>query len=249
MTLSDKHLADIYASAKAVHRKQVRRVDAIRKLEATGIDADRAGIHLDVVRGLLAGDIYKRRLTPAHTEHYLESISLDQGAGGLRTALDALVAHIEYLKAFHNVADFLEIRDRFVSRLGSSPEIDYPDEVTTDTDGYQEGSVKAILINQYERDPKARKACLDLHGYDCKVCGFNFLETYGERGRDFVHVHHIVPLATIGKSYKVNPAKDLVPVCPNCHAMLHRGGDLIEVEALKNMLHRVFDEETGPVQN
>jgi 5-methylcytosine-specific restriction protein A len=38
----------------------------------------------------------------------------------------------------------------------------------------------------------------------------------------FIHVHHIKPLAKLGSNYKIDPIKDLRPVCPNCHAVLHR---------------------------
>lgn len=92
---------------------------------------------------------------------------------------------------------------------------------------YIEGALKEIKVNAYERDRKARKACIDFHGTDCKVCGLDFGNRYGEIGLGFIHVHHIVPLASIGKEYTVDPLKDLVPVCPNCHAMLHLGASSI----------------------
>jgi len=34
-------------------------------------------------------------------------------------------------------------------------------------------------------------------------------------------VHHLVPISKIGKKYRVDPIKDLRPVCPNCHAVIH----------------------------
>jgi len=46
---------------------------------------------------------------------------------------------------------------------------------------------------------------------------------YGGIADGYIHVHHIVPIASVGKQYKLNPLTDLVPVCPNCHAMLHHG--------------------------
>jgi 5-methylcytosine-specific restriction enzyme A len=92
---------------------------------------------------------------------------------------------------------------------------------------YIEGALKEIKVNAYERDRKARQACIDHHGTDCKVCGLNFESRYGEIGAGFIHVHHVVPLASIGEQYEVDPVKDLVPVCPNCHAMLHLGASSI----------------------
>lgn len=86
-----------------------------------------------------------------------------------------------------------------------------------------EGAKKTIEVNSYERNPIARKKALDYYGYDCRACGFNFEEKFGECGKNFIHVHHLVPLKDIDKSYKIDPIKDLIPLCPNCHAMAHRG--------------------------
>ncbi len=85
-----------------------------------------------------------------------------------------------------------------------------------------EGAKKSIVVNAYERNPKAREECLQYYGTDCAVCGFNFGVAFGELGEGFIHVHHLTPLSSIGESYDVNPIQDLRPVCPNCHAMLHR---------------------------
>jgi len=74
----------------------------------------------------------------------------------------------------------------------------------------------------HERNPEARKKCIEHHGTLCKVCGFDFFETYGDLGFGFIHVHHVQDIALRGES-TVNPKTDLIPVCPNCHAMLHRG--------------------------
>lgn len=83
-----------------------------------------------------------------------------------------------------------------------------------------EGKRKKVYVNRYERDPEERRKCIERYGnkYKCIVCGFNFEDKYGEIGRGFIHVHHINPLADNGKDISEN----LIPVCPNCHAMLHR---------------------------
>jgi predicted HNH restriction endonuclease len=86
-----------------------------------------------------------------------------------------------------------------------------------------EGAKKTVQVNRYERNRLARKRCIDKFGAVCAVCDIDFGQTYGEFASGFIHVHHIVPVASIGKTYRLDPLKDLVPVCPNCHAMLHRG--------------------------
>ncbi len=84
-----------------------------------------------------------------------------------------------------------------------------------------EGQAKELERNIYERDLRLRKACIDVHGTACKICGINFESIYGLIARDFVHVHHLTPLSAVGVAHTVDPATDLIPVCPNCHAVVH----------------------------
>lgn len=87
---------------------------------------------------------------------------------------------------------------------------------------YSEGSVRRVTVNAYERDPRARRACIEHYGARCIVCSVSFEARYGAAGLGFIHVHHLVPLAEVGQTYEVDAINDLRPVCPNCHAMLHR---------------------------
>ena len=89
-------------------------------------------------------------------------------------------------------------------------------------EGFTEGDLQRTEVNRYERNPLNRKLCLAAKGYDCQICGMNFEKKYGIVGHNFIHVHHIVPVSQVGPGYVIKPLEDLVPVCPNCHAMLHR---------------------------
>ena len=103
---------------------------------------------------------------------------------------------------------------------------------------YVEGAEEMVAVLAYERSPEARQKCFDFHGTRCKVCDVDFGEEYGEFADGYIHVHHIVPLARAAKDgeYEVDPIDDLVPVCPNCHAMLHRHRDKpCTVETLKGI--------------
>ncbi|MEB1809544.1 MAG: HNH endonuclease [Bacillaceae bacterium] len=97
----------------------------------------------------------------------------------------------------------------------------YPEEVSV-PDSFEEGKCKTIVVNTYERNPIARKQCIEHYGVECQFCQFDFEKVYGDVGKDFIHVHHLVPLHTIKQNYIVDPIQDLIPVCPNCHTMLHR---------------------------
>lgn len=117
-------------------------------------------------------------------------------------------------------------------------------EVSENTD-YVEGAVQRVTVNRYERQPAARRACIRYHGKRCKVCDLDFEERYGEPGREFIHVHHTRPLHRMRASNRVDAKRDLVPVCPNCHAMLHQREPPFDVEQLRALLRPLSDP--GPV--
>lgn len=99
-----------------------------------------------------------------------------------------------------------------------------------------EGAKRTVIVNSYERNPKARSMCIAHWGRQCAVCNFDFLKTYGEIGSGFIHVHHLVPVSRIGESYQVDPVDDLRPICPNCHAMLHSANPPLSVERLRELI-------------
>lgn len=101
---------------------------------------------------------------------------------------------------------------------------------------YSEGSTKTVQVNRYERNEKGRLACLSHHGHICKACGFDFESIYGPLGKSQIHVHHKIPISTIGKNYNLNPITDLIPVCPNCHHMIHRRNPPFSIEEIKAMI-------------
>lgn len=105
---------------------------------------------------------------------------------------------------------------------------------------YQEGHAYKVLVNKYERNLQARQKCIEIHGYACKVCETNLEDVYGEVAKEFIHVHHLVPLSKIKEGYSVDPATDLIPVCPNCHAMLHRklDGEYLSVKSLNKVMKK-----------
>jgi len=96
-----------------------------------------------------------------------------------------------------------------------------------------EGTRKDALVTKYERNTKAREACLEYWGYSCRVCEMSFEEKYGDIGRSFIHVHHLIEIATIGEEYNIDGVNDLRPVCPNCHAMIHRRRPAYSIEEVR----------------
>jgi 5-methylcytosine-specific restriction protein A len=114
----------------------------------------------------------------------------------------------------------------------------YPDELPTEnTEELFEGIKRTITVNSYERNSKARQLCVKHWKAICAVCTFDFEKTYGEIGKGFIHVHHLTPVSQIGKAYQVDPINDLIPVCPNCHSMLHRQEPPLTIDELKSLLN------------
>jgi len=101
-----------------------------------------------------------------------------------------------------------------------SPLSSYPEESLA---GLPEGARTQVTVNRYERNPANRRVCIEAHGAACAVCEMNFATTYGGLGEGFIHVHHKNPVSQARELQTIDPVNDLVPVCPNCHAMLHFG--------------------------
>ena len=117
---------------------------------------------------------------------------------------------------------------------------------------YAEGAVRQVQVNSYERDRAARLACISHYGPVCTICGLVFEERYGAIGAGYIHVHHLVPLSEIGGNYSVDPIEDLRPICPNCHAMVHRRRPPFSIEEVRRQLkeqerasHRWVEASSG----
>jgi hypothetical protein len=103
---------------------------------------------------------------------------------------------------------------------------------------FYEGSLKRISVEIRERDPAVRKACIEYHECKCWICDFDFGKFYGPEAEGFIHVHHREQLAKAAGRRKVDPIKDLVPLCPNCHSVVHLRKIAYEVDEVKKMVNR-----------
>ena len=101
----------------------------------------------------------------------------------------------------------------------------------------REGNLRQVMVNRHERNAQARAECVDHYGCKCKVCGFSFEETYGELGQGVIEVHHVKPLSECDSAYEVDPLEDLIPVCSNCHSIIHRRCRALSIKEIKEMLN------------
>jgi 5-methylcytosine-specific restriction protein A len=135
-------------------------------------------------------------------------------------------------KWFDFITENKYIRNSFVSN----------DVVTDIKETFREGKSKDIIQTRYERNPEARKRCLTHYGYSCKVCSFNFENHFGEVGKGFIHVHHINQISEIGREYEIDPIKDLIPVCPNCHSMIHSKRPAFTIDEINEIRKTTYNK-------
>lgn len=104
-------------------------------------------------------------------------------------------------------------------------------------ESFIEGSKKERLVSIYERNPSLRAKAIEIHGFTCQVCGFNFEKSYGKHGENYIEVHHIKPLSTLIKEKEIDPKNDIAVLCSNCHRMVHRDkNNVLSLVDLRNLL-------------
>ncbi|MEH4661376.1 HNH endonuclease [Phytobacter diazotrophicus] len=108
-----------------------------------------------------------------------------------------------------------------------------------DSNELAEGKCQRVLVNKYERNATARKKCIAHYGAICQVCDLEFSKVYGDIGLGFIHVHHVIPLYEVKEEYIVDPIIDLIPLCPNCHSMIHSSEPMLSVEELRERVNTI----------
>jgi 5-methylcytosine-specific restriction enzyme A len=229
---------EAYRCGRQVHAGIMRITDAKRRLEEIGLNPNTS---VDLVYGLghlLDGHRYTRTMRADIVEDYLVWIERDYGRKFLRNALSALQQHIEYYRSLTKspMRGHVKLLEKYAGLLNEEIEDFVSPEEIAEPQELVEGGAKTIFVNSYERNPNARRKCIEHFGCICSVCEFDFEKEFGAIGNGFIHVHHLRDLASIGKSYTINPKEDLRPVCPNCHAMLHKSKPAYRIEELKELI-------------
>lgn len=106
-----------------------------------------------------------------------------------------------------------------------------------DDDQMTEGKIRQVNLTKHERNRELRQASLRHYGYVCQVCGMDFERFYGEMGKEFIEVHHLDPIADTDGEHALDPKTGLVPLCSNCHSMIHRNptGKPYTLEEMRRM--------------
>ncbi|WP_028695095.1 HNH endonuclease [Pseudomonas cremoricolorata] len=158
---------------------------------------------------------------------YLETVPSNLASNYWRISV-RLISQTDY-DAILSQAQFRPVQPNELIQLDQEDPIDFV--------SANEGSQTTYFGTRYERRKDLRLKAIEIHGLDCKACGFDFEQAYGEHAKGFIHVHHVVPISKFGGEKPVNPATDLVTLCANCHAMVHRKRDsTLSIDELKAML-------------
>lgn len=103
---------------------------------------------------------------------------------------------------------------------------------------YPEGKKGLRYSSYYERSAALRADSIRKHGVKCSVCGFDFESFYGERGRNYIEVHHVKPISTLQSETFIS-TEDTTTVCANCHRMIHRNPkNVLSVAELKRIVEQ-----------
>lgn len=161
-----------------------------------------------------------------------------------------------FVKSLHkNAAPYLVPgeEDDFTPIVADNPEppVEHND---ADYAPDSEGLEHQFNLTKKERNPKLRRKCIEhykkLWGgrIHCICCGFDFGKAYGEIGEDYIEIHHVTPHHTFEGEHMVDPANDLIPLCSNCHSMIHKGapgrGTCMTLKELKDIYKGIiFDND------
>ena len=227
----------LFEYAKQVHSNSITLTDALNELSKKGINERSAKIYLSNYSHMLKGELFTQTINALAVRFYLDKILDENGVDSLNNALQSLSFHIDYYKNAQKgkVIENKNILEEYKLKININTD-DYFNEEFVERDKFIEGSMKRVYVNTYERNSIARANCIKHYGAICQVCGFDFGNFYGKLGDGFIHVHHVVDISTIKKEYNVDYMNDLVPVCPNCHAMLHKSKPAYSIEELKAII-------------
>jgi predicted HNH restriction endonuclease len=107
--------------------------------------------------------------------------------------------------------------------------------------GYAEAKRTRREAYFFRRNQALVAAAKQHYGYVCQVCRFNFLEQYGERGKDYIECHHLDPLADRPERFWTKEIRTKIErvrvLCANCHRIVHRGKKVLDVDKLKATIH------------
>ncbi|WP_287126332.1 HNH endonuclease [Desulfobacter sp.] len=228
----DKNTVEMFEKAFDIYNSKSTNISPLLDL---GMNESSANMTLTWFDKIFSGQFYKRSMSYAQAKFILNKLYNSNENERLGRVLQSFSLYVEHYQPKKITKLVNQFKEKFETL--ESPNICYPEELLEE-DSFYEGAKTTVTVNSYERNPKARLKCIERYGLSCAVCKINFENVYGNIGKDFIHVHHLTPVSSVNKEYRINPESDLRPVCPNCHAMLHKKKPPYSIEELKNKIER-----------
>ncbi len=85
----------------------------------------------------------------------------------------------------------------------------------------------------FEENFMWRIETMKYHGTSCALCGFDYMSVYGDAGKGRTQIH--LKGYSLAEDYRPVIADDIIPVCANCHDILHSGMDAAELGSIVRM--------------
>ena len=202
-------------------------------------NADEAG------RALFVSTLSKLHQLGAKIEFHVNSIQREirdnsvWGEDWRRLSLSLTKGQVEFSdvnedEAFNKIVDWT---CKFVSAvLTIIPFEEKLDCCLESLEGFPEGGVQTVQVNRYERERRNRIIALSLHGHRCAACDFDFGEIYGNVAEGYIQIHHTTPISEISDRYCINPETDLIPLCSNCHSVVHLKNPPHTIDEIKALI-------------
>lgn len=206
------------------------------------------------------GELYE------HTDHNLYLLLRSKVASRTEAKEQNKIGNTEYTRVMKFYAGFLQskifrgkevvkLADNELNEKVTKAVVDFSPAIGLKEDPLQppqnpeeiftEGRICQVSITKRERNHNLRQLCLQHYGYTCQVCGMDFEKRYGTIGHSFIEVHHINPIAETDGEYALDPQNGLIPLCSNCHSMIHRGpnGTVLKPEQLIEIVNNQKEQE------
>lgn len=124
------------------------------------------------------------------------------------------------------------------------------DMISNEAEGSREYLESKVIVEgsytRYNRNIDARNRSRKRGKYTCAICSFNSEEIYSLP--EIIHVHHKIALSELesnNNSCRFISDKDLVCVCPTCHAVIHhksvqsgKKNDMYSIEEVREMIEK-----------
>ncbi|GKW19628.1 hypothetical protein PEC302107_13570 [Pectobacterium araliae] len=238
-TISHEQYVLAYAIGCRVYNNEITISEGIKILnESLSFNKNTAEIYIKLLRWMLNGEVFKRRVNTNSFKYYLTKIRDDFGIDGFREAIKSTKLHINYhenkyntkSKALRSVVEHLE---KSINNANPFSELITEfniqvDKALSDSSATRKKRLsvsskhpekRLIYIEFFVRNPDVVAEVLLRADGKCERCSSDAPFLRRRNNTPYLEVHHKIPLAEGGE----DTVENAIALCPNCHRYLHYG--------------------------